>query len=350
MAFAAQVRQQIEAALAGKSHARSSPVRLQLAPRFVASGAETGYLDLDQLLHVGLPLAGTTEIIGARSSGRSSIAAAYLAERSREGHVCAWIDVAGDLNPEAALIDGVDLDRVLWITCSGAREEPIQPATSSPAALHLVPLPQIPTSVKPDLRPYNPTRNRQVGTPGASNRPLTHRGVQVATDRLPSRRGALVLQAKPTRQAQRPVTPKSTFVKAKKPWSRLEQSIKAVDYLLQSGGFGAIVLDLGAIAPQFVQRIPLATWFRWRAAAERSRCSLVVLSQLGCTGSSAELTLRVLADLPEPGTVLKNIPYRLEVLRRRFDDTARKPPTRAHATPSVWCSQPPWITSCWTAS
>ncbi|MDQ2834513.1 MAG: hypothetical protein M3Y50_12345 [Acidobacteriota bacterium] len=39
------------------------------------------------------------------------------------------------------------------------------------------------------------------------------------------------------------------------------------DLLLQAGGFSAIVLDLGSIAPEHVSRIPLATWFRYGAAA-----------------------------------------------------------------------------------
>ncbi len=65
-----------------------------------------------------------------------------------------------------------------------------------------------------------------------------------------------------------------------------------------------MVLDLGSIAPQMTHKIPFATWFRWRVALERTRTSLVVLSQAGCAGSSAELVLRVAADLPEPGTVM----------------------------------------------
>ena len=74
MAFAAQLRQQIEATLANRQHARSAPIRLDFAPRLVAPGSDTGYQTLDQLLRGGLPIAGTTEIIGTRSSGRTSIA------------------------------------------------------------------------------------------------------------------------------------------------------------------------------------------------------------------------------------------------------------------------------------
>jgi hypothetical protein len=136
-------------------------------------------------------------------------------------------------------------------------------------------------------------------------------------------------------------------VKPKKPWSRLEQAIKAVDLLVQAGGFGAVVLDLGAIPPQFARRIPLATWFRWRAALEKARSSLIVLSQMSCAGSAAELVLRVEAEIPPPGTVLNGLSYRMEVVRRRFETqsatTTRKSPQRA--TASAWHSKNTWAAS-----
>ena len=345
MVFAAQLRQQIEATLAR----RAPEARLTLAPRLVTPGLSTGCDTLDAVLRGGLPVAGTSEIIGPRSSGRASIAMAYLAQRTREGHLCAWIDVAGDLSPEAALANGVDLDRVLWIRCSGTPEAaslPPPPATPMPppAGMHLVKhaFPE----AKPNLRPYNPTRSRSIGTPGAPNRPLIPdaRTVQVATDRLPSRRGAHVLN-KPEPATPQPVSTPKPFTKPKKPWSRLEQAIQAVDLLVQAGGFGAIVLDLGTISPQFARRIPLATWFRWRAALERTRSGLIVLSQSGCSGSSAELVLRVEAELPEQGTVLTGISYRLEVVRRRFEETSPEPHRKPPQSASLWDSRATWASA-----
>jgi hypothetical protein len=50
----------------------------------------------------------------------------------------------------------------------------------------------------------------------------------------------------------------------------MDQALRAMDLLLQAGGFGAIVLDMESVAPEHVSRIPLATWFRYRAAAERN--------------------------------------------------------------------------------
>jgi hypothetical protein len=128
----------------------------------------------------------------------------------------------------------------------------------------------------------------------------------------------------------------------------MEQALRATDLLLQGGGFSAIVLDLGSLAPEFVARIPLATWFRYRAAAERTQASVVLLVQHSCAKSSAELLLRL-----QPGkglcsetTVLTGIEHRAEVVRRRFTESEenivplRKPPRSAHA--ASWQSRAVW--------
>src|SRR3984885_15352533 len=77
-----------------------------------------------------------------------------------------------------------------------------------------------------------------------------------------------------------------------KPWSRLEQSLEATDLLLHAGGFAAIVLDMSDVLPQHTMRIPLATWYRFRLAAEHARTALVFLTQSPCTSSCATLALR----------------------------------------------------------
>jgi hypothetical protein len=83
---------------------------------------------------------------------------------------------------------------------------------------------------------------------------------------------------------------------ADKPWSRLEQALRATDLLLQTGGFGAIVLDMCDVLPQHARRIPLATWYRFRLAAEQARTALIFITRSPCANSSASLALRC-----EPG-------------------------------------------------
>ena len=75
------------------------------------------------------------------------------------------------------------------------------------------------------------------------------------------------------------------------PWTRLDQALRATDLLLQSGGFSAIVLDLADESIEHGRRIPLATWFRYRQAADRTRCSLLVLGKAPYAQSSAAVVL-----------------------------------------------------------
>jgi hypothetical protein len=85
-----------------------------------------------------------------------------------------------------------------------------------------------------------------------------------------------------------------------KPWSRMEQALRATDLLLQTGGFAAIVLDMSDVLPQHAMRIPLATWYRFRLAAEHARSALVFLTQSPCAGSCAALALLCDTALAKP--------------------------------------------------
>ena len=131
-------------------------------------------------------------------------------------------------------------------------------------------------------------------------------------------------------------------------WARIEQALRVTDLLLQAGGFSAIVLDLGSIAPEHVSRIPLATWFRYRAAAERSRASVLLLTQHACSKSSAGLVLHLQAGQPlsPESTVLAGLERHVEVSRQRFTEASskvvpfRKPPQRASR--ADWQSNTAW--------
>jgi hypothetical protein len=133
-----------------------------------------------------------------------------------------------------------------------------------------------------------------------------------------------------------------------KPWSRIEQALRVTDLLLQAGGFSAIVLDMASIAPEHASRVPLATWFRYRAAAERTQASFLLLTQHPCAKSSSELLLRFQPGMArkDEATVFTGIEHRLEVELRRFIEAPnnviplRKPPQRENT--AHWKSQTTW--------
>jgi hypothetical protein len=126
-----------------------------------------------------------------------------------------------------------------------------------------------------------------------------------------------------------------------KPWTRLDQALRATDLLLQAGGFAVIVLDLGDMEPAHAMRIPLTTWFRFRQAADRTRCSLVLLGKTTYAQSSAALVLESAPFLPENvgGTVWRGCKFEVRRGRQRFTPqlaTSRKPPASAWSAISAW--------------
>ena len=117
---------------------------------------------------------------------------------------------------------------------------------------------------------------------------------------------------------------------------RLDQGLRATDLLLQAGGFGAIVLDLGDTAPE------QGAGFRWRRgsafrqAAERTRCSLVVLEREGYAQSAAAVVLECEAGARRAGggTVLRGFEFAM----RRRERFARWRLGR-EATAATWQSE-----------
>jgi hypothetical protein len=213
------------------------------------------------MLAGGLPIGAISEITGPVSSGRTSLALSFIASRTREDCVCAWIDASDSLDAESAAACGVRLNHLLWVRCRAT---------------------------------------------------------------LPAR--------KPKNQS----TPK--------PWTQLDQAVRATDLLLQAGGFAAIVLDLGNAAHQDAARIPLASWFRFRQAADRTRCSLLVLAQQRLAQSSSALVLECAPLSAQSGhhSVLTGYQYQLQTVRIASPPSSlsmadkRKPPA------STWTPTAPW--------
>jgi hypothetical protein len=240
MPSASALRLQIEHSLERRFPAALTPV-----PRTIRETASTGILEVDRLLDGGLPIGAISEITGPVSSGRTSLALAFLAGLTQEGRVCAWVDAHDAFDSESAAANGVLLRQLLWIRCKA---------------------------------------------PGPTAKPW-----------------------------------------ARLDLSRLDQALRATDLLLQAGGFSALVLDLGSTAPEHGCRIPLATWFRFRQAADRTRCALLVLAQEPLAQSSAAVVLECSQQLTPLAsrTVLGTCAYEVSSGRQRFTpflSGQRKPP------------------------
>lgn len=126
-----------------------------------------------------------------------------------------------------------------------------------------------------------------------------------------------------------------------KPWTRLDQALRAADLLLQAAGFACIVLDLGDTAPEHGSRIPLATWFRFRQGADRARCSLLVLGKSRYAQSSAALAVECAPFEAEDrgGTILRSLSFSVARGRQRFTPVSgnvRKPPQSTWSASGAW--------------
>jgi recombination protein RecA len=258
MPSSAALRQQIES-----DFQHRYPSVLTPTARGIQDVACTGIAQIDDLLVGGLPIGAISEITGSVSSGRTTIALAFLARRTQNGSSCAWIDANDNMDPESASANGVNLKHLLWVRCRNA----------------------------------------------------------------PIERPSLVMRRMPSDNKQ--------------PWTRLDQAIRATDLLLQAGGFAAIVLDLADEAIEHGHRIPLATWFRFRQTAERTRCSLIVLGKSAYAQSSAAVVLECQSDRVDigSGTVIRGFNFSARRGRMRFSpltNIVRKPPV------STWSTQAPW--------
>lgn len=387
MKSAALLRVQIEDSLSARIPVALSP-RERVVPEKIASGNTA----LDELLGGGLPVGVLTEFVGADGSGRTTAALACVAAIMQAGSVCAWIDVNDALDPETVAANGVDLERLLWVRCGSAQStsnaasevpqriyDPVPSSATQPR--HTgggSPHPRsegrdMPQAISAMLHEHGGLYDRQVrrekrvvGTPGVPNRPLTHRSEhreeQVNSDRLPPRRGENLAVAprcaepQPRHAANAPsgerlLVKQSTTREMSKsgisPWKALDQALRATDLLLQSGGFSAIVLDMGSVRPEFAWRIPLATWFRFRTACERTRVSLILLTQYPCARSSAELVVRLQPGVMESQSkVMTGIHYCGAIERSRSMEREgcvvpiRKPPQPER--PGEWTSEASW--------
>jgi hypothetical protein len=277
MPSASALRSQIEHALERRFPAALSPV-----PRTVRETASTGIAEVDQLLGGGLPVGAISEITGPVFSGRTSLSLAFVAARTQEDRVCAWIDAHDAFDAESAAANGVALRQLLWVRCQrrGAGLAP----------------------------------RRQVSVDGTRN--LSH-------------------VAKP---GARPYSSRLDY-------AHLDQALRATDLLLQAGGFAAIVLDLGSTAPEQGTRIPLATWFRFRQAADRTRCSLLVLAHEPLAQSSAAVVLECapLSVQADNRTVLGSCAYQVRTGRDAARTATlsiaagqRKPPAVAWTATGAW--------------
>jgi len=221
----------------------ASRLEVRPAPEMVSSGIP----QLD-LLTGGLARGCLTEICGTASSGRTSVLLFALARATQRGEVCALVDASDVFDPASAVAAGMVMSRLLWVRCGEKYLSRKPPAAA--------------------LTGCKKTGDSDQGMP--SGIPQVSRAREFSGWK---NRGG-------NPEVQR--------------WeSQLAQMLKVTDLLLQSNGFGMIVLDLGDVPVPSVRRIPLASWFRFRRAIEHTPTVLLVLEQQPIAGSCSSMLVKV---------------------------------------------------------
>jgi recombination protein RecA len=227
--------------------------RLEVRP--TPEMVSTGIVELDTLV-AGIPRGCVTEICGTPSSGKTSVLLATIASATRQGEACVLIDASDSFDPGSGAAAGVEFNKLLWIRCG-------RPLSSVVGRRSLA-------------------KNRPTGLPRPSAS-FAEDGAFDFTD-----------DARPKTDDQESVHKK--FHRSYE--NRLAQVLKSTDLILQSGGFGLVVIDLAGIPEQFVRRIPLASWFRFQRAVERTKTALLVVSEIVCAQTCAAQILKLSAISP----------------------------------------------------
>jgi recombination protein RecA len=277
----------------------ASRLDVRLSPEIASSGIP----QLDSLIG-GLARGCLTEICGTATSGRTCVLLTALARATQRGEVCALVDASDAFDPASAAAAGMEMSRLLWVRCGQKYSSRRAKAKEE--------------KNRDEVKDKNPAIACRSGCVKPVN---------------PYQATAAVI----------PQAAEKEFGFSR--WeSQLGQMLKVTDLLLQSNGFGMIVLDLGDVPVQSARRIPLASWFRFRRAVEHTPTALLVLEQQPIAGSCSSVLLRVSAAQPhnsnkklphsEPphSELLHQFEITAELLRSRLERKLERKPMQSVAS------------------
>ena len=160
---------------------------------------------LDACLHGGLPRGQLSEIVGPRSSGRTTLLLQMMAAATRRGEIAAVVDTFDRFDVASAGAAGIDPDRLLWI------------------------------------------------------------------------RGQTICEHGTIEQTV------------------VDRALKALNLVLQAGGFAYVAIDLADVPRSALARIPFTTWLRVQRIIEGSDTACVLVAPQPVARSAGGLTLSLTA-------------------------------------------------------
>jgi len=85
--------------------------------------------------------------------------------------------------------------------------------------------------------------------------------------------------------------PDSSWGLSPEPWALLDRALKALNLILQAGGFGVVAIDLADVPPASIRHIPFTTWLRVQRTIEGSDTACVLLTSEPLARSAGGLTV-----------------------------------------------------------
>jgi hypothetical protein len=73
----------------------------------------------------------------------------------------------------------------------------------------------------------------------------------------------------------------------------LDRALKAVNLVLQAGGFDLVVLDLAEVPPDAIRRLPFTTWFRLQRVVEGSRTVCLLIGPAPIARSAGGVSIQL---------------------------------------------------------
>ena len=232
---------------------------------------------VDACLRGGLPRGQLSELTGACSSGRMTLLLQLMAAATRRGEIAALVDTLDCFDVASAAAAGVDLDRLLWIRGSDSG----------------------------------------LGTRGSG---LGTRDSGTQHTRIQNVRSRNMESRIPDRESRIP----SSVDRA------IDRALKALNLVLQAGGFGIVAIDLADVPAVTLRQIPFTTWPRVQRVIEGSDTACVLVTPEPLARSAGGLTLSLTsrstwAGMSDRSHVLQGIDLRVRVVspRKRIDGDVR---------------------------
>jgi len=225
----------------------------------------TSIAALDACLHGGLPRGQLSEIVGPRSSGRTTLLLQMMAAATQRGEIVAMVDTFDRLDVASAGAAGIDPDRLLWIRGQTICEH----------------------------GPPTFARCASAGKPWLGETSLEHMVV--------------------------------------------DRALKALNLVLQAGGFAYVAIDLADVPRSALTRIPFTTWLRVQRIIEGSDTACALVAPQPLARSAGGLTLSLTACARWAGeadrsrhVIGADLTVRVVSPRRRVDGQVSLKATASH--------------------